>query len=478
MAVTACQSSRRRFLSSEAASGMKIRLATARRGRSWLSESCRTSSNAASPAAPGSAAAARATSSWGFVRSPASSAASASMATPQYRGRGDRLHGRGDRARARIDALSHPGLRLQEESGHGEDRDERERAERKDEAWDPRGLFRPERRPELHGELRGRGRPLEAVLRHGVEHDGVDRGRDIHKGWRVVHAHLLQDRDRRRARERRASGEGAVEEGAEPVDVGALVLLLLQAEGLLGRDVGRRPHDLARPGEALRRVAELSGEPEVDDEREPGRVLYENVRGLQVAVNDSPGVGKGDRVGDPEEERAGVGGRERARAADPRFEALALDERHDEVEESLRLSRGVDPDDRGVVERPEDLALAAKAHDLIGRGEVAARERLEREDLAAPVDAVDRAHASLAEEAHDLVAVDHGAGLEERVPHGGENGAGGRAARGRVGARNRMRAMIRDRTRVTGGGSVRYVRIDRYTYIGRPTDGDALDCVF
>ncbi len=111
------------------------------------------------------------------------------------------------------------------------------------------------------------------------------------------------------AAERPLAGQHLVEDHAQAVDVAAGVDVVRLAARLFGRHVGRRAHDLAVRRHRLA-VGVALGEAEVGDVR-PALAVEEDVRRLDVAVDDAvvvgvlQGVGHlGDELGRP----AGIDG--------------------------------------------------------------------------------------------------------------------------------------------------------------------------
>jgi hypothetical protein len=114
------------------------------------------------------------------------------------------------------------------------------------------------------------------------------------------------------------------------------------------------------------------GEAEVGHARLAGGV-DEDVRGLEVAVDDALGVRVRERLGDAREDAHALaeveplhGVRERA----------AFDELHDEVGEAVDVARVVDGDDARVAEARGGMGLAPEALDDLGLVLVRAAENL------------------------------------------------------------------------------------------------------
>ena len=149
-------------------------------------------------------------------------------------------------------------------------------------------------------------------------------------------------------------------------------------------------------------------------------VLEQDVLGLDVAVDDAVLVGVGQRF-------RGLAG-DLDRVVEGKLllpvqavpQGLALDERHDVVEDAVRLARVVQAEDVGVLQVGGDPDLAEEAVGADGGGELGPQD-LDR-DLAAvradPVARIDRGHAAFADQSLDLVSVaERGAKLFQDVCH-------------------------------------------------------------
>ena len=150
---------------------------------------------------------------------------------------------------------------------------------------------------EVGPELLGRLVPLLAVLGHGLENDGFEgRGQrrvERARRWRVLLHVLVGDGYGVVAGERRLARDHLVEHDAEGVDVAPAVDR--RALGLLGREVGGRPHDRAGLGQVLLGVGG-PGDAEVGDLHVAVGV-DEHVARLHVAVHDAVAVGEGEGGG-------------------------------------------------------------------------------------------------------------------------------------------------------------------------------------
>jgi len=233
---------------------------------------------------------------------------------------------------------------------------------------------------------------------------------------------------RARPRERRPAGEELVEDAARGIDVGAGVDP--RSRDLLWRHVGRGAHDQARrrtrPGLGLRsprlaRPEHWASEAEVED-LEPAVGGQHQVRRLDVAVHDAPGVRRAERIRHLCAEAQDILDRQRT-ATEPLRERLPLDQLLGDVERrraarcvSRGLSRLIDGGDPGVVEGRGRPGLAQEALARRDVGRVLRPHELQR-DLApqhAVPRPVDDAHAPGAE-AFDQVEVSDGARLHDSL---------------------------------------------------------------
>ncbi len=130
---------------------------------------------------------------------------------------------------------------------------------------------------------------------------------------------------------------------ARPVSVGDCVSC-----GVLP-DVGVRFEDL--------RQAEV-------EDLDPAVVRDDDVGGLQVPVDDPALVRGLERLGDLARDRKRFLERDRP-ARDPRVQALAFDELHDEDVTPVHGLEGVDRRDAGVIQRGERLRLALETRDAV-----------------------------------------------------------------------------------------------------------------
>ena len=221
----------------------------------------------------------------------------------------------------------------------------------------------------------------------------------VHRdGVGVVGEDLFDDLVGLVAHEGRPPGHELVEDRAERVDVREVVDLGQVAVGLLWGHVGRRAHDLTGLGQPL--PFRVEGQPEIGHEWLPV-VPEEDVRRLEVAVQDTLGVAVGDRARD----RLGVCERLVDREPTQLLDDLAQVAPFDEVEDrvgsaAVGAADVADADDASVgVDLGDRLRLALKSSQRspvrVGLGE----HHLERDlDGARRVlRAVDRAHPALPE---------------------------------------------------------------------------------
>ena len=208
-----------------------------------------------------------------------------------------------------------------------------------------------ERRAQLAGQVRAR-------LRERRE-PGADAPRG---GGRRAGA------DRVRPRER------LVEDEPERVEVGAPVDRL--PRGLLGRHVGERADDVARPRQRV--LAGELGDAEVGQLRRAAararHVGDDHVLRLDVAVDDAALVGVGERVGERQPDPQDVAVRQLVRRLEL-GERAALDQLGDEVAVAVRLAGVEQRDDRVVVEPRDRAGLALGALGLHAGG----RDDLDRD---------------------------------------------------------------------------------------------------
>ena len=206
------------------------------------------------------------------------------------------------------------------------------------------------------------------VLRQQLGDDRLERprhvGDELVERRRVV-VHLpVGDAHRVVAGERRTPGDHLVHHDAERVEVAARVGL--GALGLLRREVRRRAHHRAGLGEVrLGRRVEGPGDAEVGDLHRAVRA-DEDVRRLDVAVDEPGGVGEAEGGGDLAGDLGRLLRREVAVGAQDVGERAPVDVLHgDEVGRGV-LAPVEHVDDVRVVEVGGRLGLAAEALDEVG----------------------------------------------------------------------------------------------------------------
>ena len=224
--------------------------------------------------------------------------------------------------------------------------------------------------------------------------------------------------------ERQGADQQLVENDAERVDIGGRVDVQLGRLGLLGAHVLRRPDEpslLGEEGLAGERLADRLRHAEVDDLGD-GRSFFErdqDVRGLQVAVDDALLVCMLDRPAKPLEHRQPIA------RAHPLLVAVLVDRNpgdvlHDEVRAPRLRAPGVEHlGDVRVVHQRQRLALALEASDHLLRihaelDDLDRHAALKRLTLLGEIDA---AHASLAQQAENLVGADLAGQLVVVVGH-------------------------------------------------------------
>ncbi len=190
--------------------------------------------------------------------------------------------------------------------------------------------------------------------------------------------------------------------------------------GLLRCHVARRAERDAGGGELLAAggLAHRLGHAEVGHQRVPAG--NHHVVGLDVAVDHFLAVGVGQRVHHFDEDLHGVMHRQLTDAGQPVAERLAVDVRHDEVEEAAGFTGIVERENVRVLQAGGDLDLAEEAL-AAERGGQFGPQHLERHLAAVPdvLGQVHRGHAAGADFPLDAVLVGEGGGQAgEGVAHG------------------------------------------------------------
>jgi hypothetical protein len=117
---------------------------------------------------------------------------------------------------------------------------------------------------------------------------------------------LDEHRRRARRRERRLAAEHLVGDDTQRIEVAPSVDLTLPSR-LLGRHVGRGPEGHSgrrQPG--ITPLGHRTGDSKVGDHRAPRFRIEDDVVRLDIAVNDAPFVGVGERVGHFSDDPAGL----------------------------------------------------------------------------------------------------------------------------------------------------------------------------
>ena len=236
---------------------------------------------------------------------------------------------------------------------------------------------------------------------------------------------LEGERRRRRRLEGRVAGEHLVENHAEAVDVGARIDVVVGA--LLGRHVARRADQRAGLGERVERARGVLlqlGDAEVqhlDEQRVVVVAREDDVRGLEVAVDDAAAVRVLDAVGDLAGDGRGFVEGERARALQSLAERLAFDEFHDDVGLAARERPVVvGAGDVRVVESRGGARLALEALRRLLVGDEVGQQQLDRRgafefDVHARVD---RAHPAAPDQLVEPVLVrDQARAVARRQEH-------------------------------------------------------------
>ena len=279
----------------------------------------------------------------------------------------------------------------------------------------------PRERLEVERQIVRRVEALLRILFEAVPHDALERRRHVLVRDRKIRRILLQDRRHRVGG--RVAVEGAlarehlVEDRAEGEDVAARVGGT--AAHLFGRHVTERAQDDAgfRAGGGRRQVRDLRaallrvrelGEAEVED-LQPTVVRDEDVLGLQVPVDDSLLVRRGETVNDLERV-VGDLARRQAPAGEDRPQRLALQQLLDDVRLALVRADVVNGRDVRVVEDSRGFGfLLEPAQPLRVRGE-GGRQHLDCDVARKPriLRSVHLSHPPRADRRKDLVRTETG----------------------------------------------------------------------
>ena len=157
------------------------------------------------------------------------------------------------------------------------------------------------------------------------------------------------------------SGQQLVEHDAQAEDIRTTIDPVAFTPGLLGAHVGR----CARQPAALAEVFILQGEPEVGHAGF-ARCVDQDVRGLDVPVDQPPGVGVMQCVGNGGNQLRRIP-EGRANLIHPDRQIAAFDElRHDETEPVFRATHVMDRHDVGMVQLGEDAGFNEKCLGILG----------------------------------------------------------------------------------------------------------------
>jgi hypothetical protein len=153
--------------------------------------------------------------------------------------------------------------------------------------------------------------------------------------------------------------------GAEHVRLRADTLL----GDVFGREVGRRPRQLRGfAAGILRGGVDADGDAEIGQSRCAVTGIDEDVRGLEVAVDDALGMGLGEHVGDLAHERDGLDGRQRPVGAQDVGQTAALDPLEDEVGIAVLLAGIEDRHHVGMTETASGARLVEQLGIACGIG--------------------------------------------------------------------------------------------------------------
>ena len=225
--------------------------------------------------------------------------------------------------------------------------------------------------------------PVRRLLGHALG----DRAHELlgHFGHQLAHRaralhHLLEeDRPGALAFERHRAGEHVIAHHRQRVLVGPVIDVRVAA-GLLGAHVVRGADDRSRRGErgVGGGVHDLR-DAEVHQQHAPCLALEHDVLGLDVAVDHAGLVCRLERPRGFHHDPLGFADRPAPVANQQRLEALAFDERHQDVHDAVGFTDIVDRNDVGMAQRRDRFGLPAEpAQQGLGEGQVGP-DRLERE---------------------------------------------------------------------------------------------------
>jgi hypothetical protein len=219
-------------------------------------------------------------------------------------------------------------------------------------------------------------------------------------------------------------GEHLVAHDPEGVEIHPMVDVGL-GHGLFRRHILRRADRDPYRGEFVsRRDADGLGHAEVGDRGVAAREHH--VVGLDVPVDDAPGVGVGERVGDLLEQPHGLVDGKLSHAVEPRPQRFALYERHDVVEEPLGRPGIVERENVGVLHLGDDMDLAGEPVGSHRGGQLGA-EDLEG-DVAVVLEVVRQVHGGHAADPdftlNAIAAAEGGSETWRSVSHGWQQTTG------------------------------------------------------
>ena len=301
--------------------------------------------------------------------------------------------------------------------------------------------------PEVVPEIIGGGVPVGRALGEQLHRDCLERLRDLDATIDEAVGTLLHvfvgDGDRRFRLERRHACEHLVEHHAQRVEVGAAVECL--ALGLLGGEVGGGAHDRTVLGEGgVATTDEGGGDAEVGD-LHVAAVGDEDVAELDVAVDETCGVGGAQRAGDVGRDLGGTIGMQWPGGAQNVGHRPTRHVLHHDVVGAALLPPVIDADDVGVVEVCRSLSLATEPLDEVGVVREFGEEHLERNLTAKETITreVDVGHAATGDVAKQFVSavenggslLGHGSGayrcMTSAPMHGADRNGGGGGVRRR-----------------------------------------------
>jgi hypothetical protein len=166
------------------------------------------------------------------------------------------------------------------------------------------------------------------------------------------------------------------------------------AADLLGRHIAGRSQDEALARDCRCGLVRFGGSRQAEVEQLHAMLSQEDVRGLQIAVQQAPGVHGRERVQDRARDRGGF--REAHRPADEaRGQRFPVEQLHDDEVQAVLLADVVDDADVRVVERGDRACLALQPGASLGIVRDESRQYLDRHVTAeaAVVRTIHLAHA-------------------------------------------------------------------------------------